>query len=90
MTDGMGAGWADVASRWQRLLNARPIPPRRLQNTGRNPIRVTARLMWEHDGEQLVDTRAVDWVGRDVLVEVFDPRWQTQGVWLDAGDVGRR
>ena len=51
---------------------------------------MTAHIVWEHDGQQLVDTRAMDWVGRDVLVELIDPRWPTHGVWLDAGDVRRR
>ncbi len=30
-----------------------------------------------------------DWVGRDVLIELGDRRWQTKGVWIDAGDVRR-
>lgn len=73
----------------QLILNARPIPPRRLQSLGRSTIAVVVRIVWERDGEQLVSTVARDWVSRDVLVDVNDPRWPTRGVWLDAGDVRR-
>lgn len=71
------------------LLNARPIPPRHLQQLGRATIAVTVRLVWERDGEQMVQTVARDWVGRDVLVDIDDRRWPTRGVWLDAADVSR-
>gem|GEM_PF-929759 len=94
---GPAGGGCDVARRhtgpaalWQRILNERPIPPRHLQNITRMPIPVTARMVWERDGVELVDTVAVDWVGRDVLVRVTGPRRQTSGVWLDAADVRRR
>lgn len=74
----------------QAVLNARPIPPRRLQNMGRRHIPVLVRVVWEHDGEQWLIASAVDWVGRDVLVW-FDRelRLRTRGVWLDAADVKR-
>lgn len=72
------------------ILNARPIPERRLQQLGRTAIPVAVRLVWERDGEELVKTVARDWVGRDVLMDVDDRRWPTRGVWLDAGDVRRR
>ena len=71
------------------VLNARPIPPQRLQRTDRQHVPVTARVVWERDGEELVDGEAVDWVGRDVLVWWQDRRTRTRGVWLDAGDVHR-
>ncbi len=74
----------------QRILNARPIPPRRLQDLGRDTIPVTVRLVWERDGEQQLDTLARDWVGHDVLVDMADLRWPTRGVWVDADDVTRR
>lgn len=74
----------------QLILNARPIPDRRLQQLGRATIPVTVRLVWERDGEELVDTLARDWVGCDVLVDMDDHRWPTRGVWVDAADVMRR
>lgn len=51
---------------------------------------VTARIVWSRDGEELVETRVIDWVGRDVLVYMWDNRCSTRGVWLDASDVTRR
>ncbi len=77
-------------ARRQAILNERPIPPRRLQHQECTPIPVRVRLVWERDGEQWVDTRARDWVGRDVLCDVNDRRWPVGGVWLDAGDMERR
>lgn len=73
----------------QRILNARPIPDRRLQSLGRGTIPVVVRLIWERDGEEHVETVARDWVGRDVLVDMDDYRWPTRGVWVDATDVQR-
>jgi len=86
----MGASERELKHLRQRISNERPVPPRRLQNTTRSPIAVTVRLVWERDGEQFVATKARDWVGRDVLVELFDQRWSTRGIWLDASDVRRR
>ena len=51
---------------------------------------MTARIVWSRDGEELVETRVIDWVGRDVLVYMWDNRCSTRGVWLDASDVTRR
>lgn len=85
-----GPSHAELAAAHRRILNERPIPPRHLQREDRAPIPVVARIVWEHDGEDRVRTRAIDWVGRDVLVEIGDRRWQTKGVWVDAGDVRRR
>lgn len=74
----------------QRILNERPIPDRARQRVDRPPIDVVVRLEWELDGVEHVNTIAFDWVDRDVLVGIRDRRWQTHGVWLDAGDVQRR
>lgn len=85
-----GPSHAELAAAHRRILNAREIPLRHLQHDGRTPIDVVARIVWENDGEDRISTRAIDWVGRDVLVEISDRRWQTKGVWLDASDVRRR
>jgi hypothetical protein len=92
MTDWRSAlpGPAEQAARRQAILNERPIPPRHLQRVDRTPIPVTARIIWQRDGQELIDTRALDWVGRDVLVEILDRRWRVTAVWIDAGDVRRR
>ncbi len=86
----MGESHEAKNSRHQRLLNQRPIPPRHLQQLGRTPIPVRVRLDWEHAGIEHIDTEAVDWVGRDVLVRVDDERMHVGWVWVDAGDVERR
>lgn len=74
----------------QAIRNARPIPPIRHQVAAAPPIPVTAWVVWERDGLELVETTAEAWSGRDVLVALRDVRWPTLGVWLVAQDVRRR
>lgn len=83
-------GPAERAARLQRSLNARPIPPLPRQHRGRTPIPVRARVVWERDGVEYLDSVAIDWVDRAVLVHVRDDRHLTQGVLLDIDDVRRR
>ena len=75
----------------QRILNERPIPERRLQQRLKPDRRVTARVVWEKDGEELRETTASYWArvggGAVVLVEVVDVRREALGVWLAVGDV---
>lgn len=72
----------------QRILNAHPIPERRLQRSGWVPV--VARVVWEVDGEELAETVAVAWTSRLVLVEVDSRRFGIGGAWLDPADVRRR
>ncbi|WP_146252090.1 hypothetical protein [Xylanimonas oleitrophica] len=51
---------------WQAILNAHEIPPRRTQASGW--IDVRARLVWERDGEEYLETAAFAWTSRLVLV----------------------
>lgn len=74
----------------QSIRNARPIPQASRQVAAPAPIDVTAWIVWERDGLELIDTRAEGWAGRDVLVAVRDVRWPVLGVWLAAQDVRRR
>lgn len=74
----------------QRILNAHPVPARRAQRDAQPPIPVRARLVWEDDGVELVDTVADGWTSRLVLVSVLDPRLLVRGVWLAPADVERR
>ncbi len=80
------------AQHWDRphqlILNAHSIPAKRAQRTGWVPVR--ARLVWERDGEEWVDTFAFAWTARLVLVELSDPRHEIRGVWLVPQDVERR
>lgn len=72
------------------MVNELPIPARTTQVSCDVPIEVTARLVWEHDGVELLETVVWAWSGRAVLVELHDRRRQTIGVWLPARDVRRR
>src|SRR5690606_37752809 len=74
----------------QRILNAHPIPPLRDQKAGW--IHCRARVVYELDGEEWMDTVAYAWTSRLVLVQRvgLDHRWDSIGVWLDAADVRRR
>jgi hypothetical protein len=80
--------WDSHRGFWQDILNELPIPRRSLQHDCWVPV--TARIVWERDGLELVDTIAYAWFGRKVLVEVLDHRRMIHGVWLHASDVCRR
>lgn len=73
------------AALWQRLLNGRPIPPRHLQRQNREPIDVRVRLVWERDGEEWVDTVALEWTRELVRVRIRDRRHPGAGGWVAAG-----
>jgi hypothetical protein len=54
------------------------------------PVPVVARIVWEDDGEEYIDTEAAGWSGQLVYVRVPDRRYRLTSVWLDAADVTRR
>ncbi|MBD0293512.1 MAG: hypothetical protein ICV70_08065 [Jiangellaceae bacterium] len=54
------------------------------------PVPVVARILWDRDGEERIDTVALGWSGREVYVQMLDRRYQFTAVWLDAADVRRR
>lgn len=81
--------WTQRAARYQRILNGLPIPPRRLQRDLWPEVHVQARIVWEHDGEQLVNTVAYAYTTRAALVRLADDRQPTLGAWLLPGDVRR-
>ncbi len=72
----------------QTITNALPVPARRAQVDCDIPV--TARIVWEVDGVEHLDTRATAYTTRAVLVEVADPRYRVRGAWLVPGDVKRR
>jgi hypothetical protein len=82
--------WDAHREDWQAIVNERAIPPRRVQKIAPWPIAIRARVVWERDGVELLDTVATGWTSRIVLVEITDHRWRLRGVWLDAADVRRR
>lgn len=79
-------GWAEGL---QMVVNARKVPARRRQTRAHVPIPVRARIVWERDGEQVIDTRVTAWTYDLVLVEVLDPRSKVRGAWLIPKDVRR-
>ncbi len=72
----------------QAILN--DTGAREPEHTFHQPVPNVARIVWEQDGEEHVDTVALGWTGRDVYVRMSDRRYQLRAVWLDAADVTRR
>jgi hypothetical protein len=54
------------------------------------PVPVVARIVWEDDGEDYLETEAAGWTGQLVYVRVPDRRYRLTSVWLNAVDVKRR
>jgi len=82
--------WDAGRAQWQQIRNERPIPAADSQRRLSPPVPVTAWIVWERDGLELVDAVATHYAARDVLVAVRDPRLRTQGVWLAAQDARRQ
>jgi hypothetical protein len=59
------------------------------EHTFNQPVPITARIVWEQDGEERFERVALGWTGRDVYVRVTDTRYQFSATWLDAADVRR-
>jgi hypothetical protein len=53
------------------------------------PVPVVARIVWEDDGEEFIETIAAGWSGQLVYVRMPDRRYRLTSVWLDAADVKR-
>lgn len=88
--DQSSQSWDAGRDRWQQLTNARPIPPRGLQDPSRPLVPVLVRCVWSVDGEAWCPGAAQDWVGRTVHVRVDDDRMgQVRWAWVDAEDVRR-
>jgi hypothetical protein len=80
--------WDQYRHLWQEISNAHEIPPRRSQRDCDIPV--TARLVWERDGVELIDTVAYAWSGDLVLVLVPGHRTKALGAWVHKSDVRRR
>jgi hypothetical protein len=50
-------------------------------------VPVVARVMWEDDGEEYLETEAAGWSGHLVYARVPDRRYRLTSVWLAATDV---
>ena len=59
------------------------------EHTFGQPVPVVVRIVWEHDGEERVETVALGWTGQHAYIRLPDPRYRFTAVWLDASDVKR-
>jgi hypothetical protein len=92
----MGGGWRVEQQRQQ--TNAWSPGQKILNDTGARvpehaldpPVPIVARIVWEADGEEYIDTVPAGWSGQHVYVRLPDPRYRLTSVWLDAADVTRR
>jgi hypothetical protein len=82
--ESLQVGW----SPGQRILN--DTGAREPEHTFGQPVPVVARIVWEHDGEERIETVALGWTASDVYVRMPDRRYNRTAVWLDASDVKRR
>lgn len=74
----------------QKILNQEfPANARQLKDQP-NPIKVTVRIVWEHDGEEWIEGTAIRWDRTHVLVSFGDRRNPTIGAWVRPADVRRR
>ena len=71
----------------QRILNA--LEAQTPEHTFKTPVPVVARIVWEHDGEEHIETEALGWSKGDACVQMPDSRWKFTSIWLDASDVKR-
>jgi hypothetical protein len=53
-------------------------------------VPVVVRIVWEHDGEEHIETVALGWTGQHAYIRLPDPRYRFTAVWLRAEDVKRR
>jgi hypothetical protein len=53
-------------------------------------VPIAARVVWELDGEEHIETVAAGWSGHLVYVRLPDIRYRRTSVWLDAADAKRR
>jgi hypothetical protein len=72
----------------QRILNdtGARVPDHRLDP----PVPIVARIVWEDDGEEYIETEAAGWSEQLVYVRVPDRQSRLTSVWLAAADVRRR
>lgn len=72
----------------QGILNS--LEAQMPQQTFGQPVPVVVRIVWEHDGEEHVETVALGGTGQHAYIRLPDPRYRFTAVWLDASDVERR
>ncbi|MBD0292194.1 MAG: hypothetical protein ICV70_01295 [Jiangellaceae bacterium] len=53
-------------------------------------IPILARILWDRDGGERMDTVVLGWTRREVYLRMSDRRYNFAACWLDAADVQRR
>jgi hypothetical protein len=72
----------------QAILNS--TGARQPEHTFKEPVPITARIVWADDSEEFIETVAAGWSGQNVYVRLPDQRYRLTSVWLDAMNVRRR
>ena len=54
------------------------------------PVPIAASIVWEHDGEERIETVALGWSNGDAYVRLIDSQRRFTAIWLGAEDVTRR
>ncbi len=74
----------------QKILNSLPVPPERAQRKLPQETPIRARIHWEKDGPEIIETIARYWATLDgqtiSLAVISDKRWRLQGIWLPIQD----
>ncbi len=86
--------WAANRHLWQAIVNSVAIPSRHLQRDLAPKVPVRARLVWERDGQQMIETTCGIWAPTESgpVVHVWlrgDRRAQVKWCWLRVGDTVR-
>jgi hypothetical protein len=71
----------------QGILNA--LEAQVPEHTFGQPVPVVVRIVWQHDGEEHIETVALGLTGPHANIRLPDPRYRFTAVWLDATDVKR-
>jgi hypothetical protein len=50
------------------------------EHTFHQPVPIVARIVWEDDGEEYIETVAAGWSGQNVYVRLPDPRYRLTSV----------
>jgi hypothetical protein len=68
----------------QGILNGRDA--RMPEHTFKTLVPVVARIVWERDGEEQLETEALGWLDQNVCLRLPDPRHRFTAVWLNSAD----
>lgn len=74
----------------QKIFNSYPVPPARSQHKLPQETPIQARIHWENDGPEIIETTARYWATLDgqtiILAAISDKRWRLKGIWIPIQD----